>query len=326
MVMTDELLIKFLLKETSEEENTAVEKWLAADPKHISEFLELEKIWESSQLLAPKSTVNEETAWLSFKEKVNKKGRPTEKEKALVLPLKRKYTWINVAAVLILALGAWVFYEVLTPEKYMAIAANREVIIQKLPDGSELTINKRSALSYASDFKTDRSVRLDSGEVFFNVAPDKSHPFIIEVDQVAVKVVGTSFNVKHVHQQTEVIVETGIVKVSLKGETINLVAGERVLINSNVQKLVKEQNKDELYSYYRTKVFILKNTELWKLAEVLSQAYDTKINVEPAIKNLTLNTTLKLNVPLDYNLGIICQGLNLTYSSNGKEIQLSNKK
>lgn len=326
MAMTDELLIKFLLKETSEEENTAVEKWLTADPKHISEFLELEKIWESSQLLAPKSTVNEAAAWLSFKEKVNKKEKPAEKEKTAVLPIKRKYTWINVAAVLILALGAWVFYEVLTPEKYMDIAANQKVIVQKLPDGSELTLNKRSALSYASDFKTDRSVRLDSGEVFFNVAPDKRHPFIIEVDQVLVKVVGTSFNVKHDNQQTEVIVETGMVKVSLKGETINLVAGERVLINSNAQKLVKEQNKDELYSYYRTHVFILKNTELWKLAEVLSQAYDTKINVEPAVKNLILNTTLKLNVPLDYNLGIICQVLNLTYSSNGKEIQLSNKK
>ena len=326
MAMTDELLIKFLLKETSEEENKAVEKWLAADPENITSFLEMEKIWESSQLLAPTVPVNEEVAWRSFKEKLSKKEQPTERAQAVVLPIKRKYTWINVAAVFILALGAWIFYEVLTPEKYMALASNQEVIVQKLPDGSELTLNKKSALSYASDFKTDRSVRLDSGEVFFNVAPDKSHPFIIEVEEVSVKVVGTSFNVKHVNQQTEVIVETGIVKVSLKGETINLVAGERVLINSSSKKLVKEQNKDELYNYYRTNIFVLKNTELWKLTEVLNQAYDAKISLSPSIRNLTLNTTLKLNAPLDYNLGIICQGLNLTYSSNGKEILLSNKK
>lgn len=330
--MTDELLIKFLLKETSEEETTAIEKWLAADPANVSEFLELEKIWESSQLLAPKSPVNEELAWLNFREKLNKKEKVGVLQHKSAVPdqnvvsLQRKYTWINVAAVFILALGAWVFYEVLTPEQYMDLAANQEVITQKLPDGSELTLNKKSALSYASDFKTDRSVRLDSGEVFFNVAPDKSHPFIIEVDQVSVKVVGTSFNVKHKNQQTEVIVETGIVKVSLKGETINLVAGERVLINSSSEKLLKEQNQDQLYNYYRTRTFVLKNTPLWKFSEVLNQAYDVKITVDPAIKNLTLSTTLKLNESLDYNLGIICQTLNLIHSSKGKEILLSNKK
>ncbi|MCX2449898.1 FecR domain-containing protein [Pedobacter sp. PLR] len=330
--MTDELLIKFLLKETSEEETTAIEKWLAADPANVSAFLELEKIWESSQLLAPKSPVNEELAWLSFKEKLNKKEKVGLLQHKSAVPdqnvvsLQRKYTWINVAAVFILALGAWVFYKVLTPAQYMDLAANQEVITQKLPDGSELTLNKKSALSYASDFKTDRSVRLDSGEVFFNVAPDKSHPFIIEVDQVSVKVVGTSFNVKHKNQQTEVIVETGIVKVSLKGETINLVAGERVLINSSSEKLLKERNQDQLYNYYRTRTFVLKNTPLWKFSEVLNQAYDVKITVDPAIKNLTLSTTLKLNETLDYNLGIICQTLNLTYSSKGKEILLTNKK
>ncbi|WP_316820107.1 FecR domain-containing protein [Pedobacter gandavensis] len=316
--MTDELLIKFLLKETSEEESTAIEKWLAADPAHVSEFLELEKIWESSQFLAPQIQVNEMDAWLRFKEQVKKEER--------VLPLRRKYTWINVAAVFVLMVGALIFYEVFTPKKYMELIANQEILVQKLPDGSELTLNKKSALSYASDFKKDRSLRLDSGEVFFNVVPDKSHPFTIEVDKVSVKVVGTSFNVRYQNHQTEVIVETGIVKVSLSGETVDLLAGERILISATSEKLMKEQNQDQLYNYYRTKVFVLKNTELWKLINVLNEAYDAKIKIDPNLKNLTLNTTLKLTAPLDYNLNIICEGLNLTYIGNGKEILLSNKK
>lgn len=324
MAMTDEILIKFLLKETSDEENRAVEKWLAADPAHVSEFLELEKIWESSQLLAPKSTVNEAEAWISFQDKVKKKKQ--EKETAVIVPLRRNYTWISVAAVFLLAFGSWMLYQVFSPVTYTLLNANQEILTQKLPDGSELILNKRSALSYATNFTKDRSIRLDSGDVFFQVAPDKSHPFIIQVDQVSVKVVGTSFNVKHLNQQTEVIVETGIVKVSLGGETVELVKGERILISGNTKKLVKEQNKDELYNYYRTKLFVLRNTPLWKLAQVLNEAYDVKISVDPALRNLTYNTTLKLDAPLDYNLGIICMGLNLTYSSNGKDIVLSNKK
>ncbi|MNR18056.1 fec operon regulator FecR [compost metagenome] len=104
-------------------------------------------------------------------------------------------------------MGAWTIYQFVTPVAYTAVMAGNKVMTRTLPDGSELTLNKKTQLSYASNFKNNRSIRLDSGDVFFNVAHDKSHPFVIEIDEVSVEVVGTSFNVKHVNSQTEVIVE-----------------------------------------------------------------------------------------------------------------------
>jgi len=319
--MTDELLIKFLLKETSEEENTAVQEWLAADPANISSFIQLEKIWEAGQLLAPESKVDEEQAWNKFREKTSQL-----KKEVVVLPLKKSYTWLKVAAVFVLAIGAWTLYQLMTPVAYTNLTAGNEVVIKTLPDGSELTINKNAQLSYASDFKNDRSVRLDSGEVFFNVAHDKTRPFIIEADQVSVEVVGTSFNVKHTVNKTEVIVETGIVKVKLGNEEIRLIKGERVSISNNSKKLVKAQSEDQLYNYYRSKLFIFNGTPLSEVAEILNEAYDVHISIDPAAEKHTLFTTLKLTSTLDYNLELICDALQLTRSGNRQDILLSNKK
>lgn len=320
--MTDELLIKFLLKETSEEENTAIQEWLAADPANISVFIQFEKIWEAGKTLAPISKVDEEAAWNKFREKTTKLKR----EAAVVLPLKKNYTWLKVAAVFVLAIGAWTLYQLMSPVAYTNLTASNEVLIKTLPDGSELTINKKSQLSYASDFKNDRSVRLDSGEVFFNVAHDKTRPFIIKADQVSVEVVGTSFNVKHTVNKTEVIVETGIVKVRLGNEEIRLIKGERVSISNDTKKLLKEQSEDQLYNYYRSKLFVCNGNPLTEVAEVLNEAYDVNISVDPAARKYTLFTTLKLSATLEENLKLICETFDLTFSRNQREILLSNKK
>jgi transmembrane sensor len=321
--MTDELLIKFLLKETSEEENTAIQEWLAADPANISSFIQIEKIWEAGKLLTPVSKVDEEQAWNKFKEKTT---NLKQKEPAVVLPLKKNYTWLKVAAVFVLAIGAWTLYQLMAPVAYTDLTASTEVLIKTLPDGSELTINKNSQLSYASDFKNDRNIRLDSGEVFFNVAHDKTRPFVIEADQVSVEVVGTSFNVKHSAKKTEVIVETGIVKVRLGNEEIRLVKGERVSIGSSTKKLIKEQSEDQLYNYYRSKLFLCNGNSLTEVAEVLNEAYGAKISVDPSAQKHTLFTTLKLSTTLEENLTLICRTLDLTISRNQQEILLSNKK
>ena len=66
-----------------------------------------------------------------------------------------------------------------------------------LPDGTKVWLNAGSRLSYDSDMlrKDIRAVSL-SGEAFFDVAKDKNHCFIIHTDKIAIRVLGTSFNVK----------------------------------------------------------------------------------------------------------------------------------
>lgn len=316
--MTDELLIKFLLKETTEEESITVQNWLDANPTNTTYFLQFEKIWNSSKTLSGQSTVNENEAWLRFKQKTVSHNTVTRK-------LKPKYNWLKIAAVLVLVAAGWSLYNVIKPVTYINVIAGNTVTTKILPDGSELTLNKNAKISYANNFKRNRSIHLQQGDVFFNVAHDKSKPFVIDIDKVSVLVVGTSFNIKHLGNKTEVIVETGIVKVTFGKAQVNLQKGEKVIINNSTEQLIKEQNTDQLYNYYRSNEFIAINTPLWRMVEVLNEQYNANIIInDQAIKNLPLNTTLKVSASLDRNLDVICNTLGITMQRNQNQILLSN--
>ncbi len=96
--------------------------------------------------------------------------------------------------VLLVSLSAY-FYMESQPELILAATTDhlQEVI---LPDGSRVTLNHYSRLEYPSKFdKEKRNVTL-SGEAYFDVARDTSHPFIVNVDKVNIEVLGTQFNVQ----------------------------------------------------------------------------------------------------------------------------------
>lgn len=67
----------------------------------------------------------------------------------------------------------------------------------KLPDGTVVQLNSDSRISYDMDMQHSaiREIKL-IGEAFFKVAHDKSKPFIVRTDKVAIKVLGTEFNLK----------------------------------------------------------------------------------------------------------------------------------
>jgi len=174
-----------------------------------------------------------------------------------------------------------------------------------LSDGSVITLNKKSTITYPSKFKGNtRSIAL-KGEAFFNVAPDKKKPFIISVNDVQVTVVGTSFNIKSENGNTEVIVESGIVRVTQSGKTVELLAGEKIVMSSNDSIATKEAVNDKLYNYYRTKEFVCDDTPLWKLVQVVNEAYDAKIIIGRKELNDKRLTTTFNNESLEQVLEVI---------------------
>ncbi|MES2652026.1 MAG: FecR domain-containing protein [Bacteroidota bacterium] len=313
--MNDELLIKFLLNESNSEENDEVNSWLALADENAMYLAQLEKIWIESKNLSIKSEVDVEAAWLKFKSNAN--AVPTVK-------LKPWSTWMRIAAVFVLVIGSLTLYTVFKSNGYTDVNTNAQVLSQVLPDGSELTLNKFSHIKFANNFKSNRSVELDSGDVFFKVEKDKTKPFIIKIDKISVQVVGTSFNIKHLKQQTEVIVETGIVKVSLGASEVLLRKGEKVIIPKGAIKLEKLPVNDQLYNYYRSKLFIADQTPLPTLIAALNEAYGSKVVLEGAAKDLIVNTTLPYEKSLEDNLKTIIDTFdNLKIKRNQNEIILS---
>lgn len=312
--MNNEILIKFLLKESSSEENERVKTWLSEGEENRVHFKQLQQIWMESEQLKSSAPVDADVAWQKFKAKTEQSSKGTT-----VTPLRRNYAWIGIAAALFVAVGTWM---VISMFAYQEIKSDGEVLTRQLPDGSELTINKNSMISYASNFRNNRSLRLEKGEVFFNVEPDQKHPFVIEIDEVNVQVVGTSFNIKRLKGATEIVVETGIVKVNNGTEEIKLVKGEKVVIGNAAKSLHKEKIDNHFYNYYRTKLFVANNTPLPELVTAINEAYGSNIILDGESKKTRISITLEYG-SLDDNLRYIAATLNLKISRNQHEIRLS---
>lgn len=316
--MSDDLLIKYLLKETSLEENAEVTRWLVADPENQKEFLRFELIWNESKKLELKSKADPDEAWEDFQKRI-----PENRPKAIERSIHSKLTWLKVAAVLFILTGAaWSFYRIQL-NAYDTISSGKTVLTEVLPDGSNVTLNKNAVLSYKKDFKGNtRSVRLEEGEVFFDISRDKTKPFIIDVDEVSIRVLGTAFNVKQKDNFTEIIVERGLVRVSRNNQQVDLSKGEKLIVRKDEAEFHKELNKDQLYNYYRTKIFSADNTPLWRMVEILNEAYQSDIIIDnPELRDLPLNTTFK-NESLDTILLVIAETFEIKVVREGEKILL----
>jgi transmembrane sensor len=314
--------VKHLLGETSPAENALVREWLLADLSNQSYYDELKKVWDTSLQLAASSTVDEHKAWQRFRQRIN--DGDTERPAApSVLPEKQRTNWLRIAASVIIVLGLGLGgYRLMRGQPVETIVAQSTgtVLTDTLPDGSTVTLNKTSSLTYPSKFEGEqRAVKL-TGEAFFHVTPDKKKPFVIAVNDVQVTVVGTSFNIRTENGFTDVVVETGIVRVTRNGKTVELHANER-LRTSAQDTLQKEAVEDKLYNYYRTKEFICDDTPLWKLVETLNEAYQSDIIIgKEELRNQRINIVLK-NESLDRVLELVSATLNARIiKSNGQLI------
>jgi transmembrane sensor len=202
------------------------------------------------------------------------------------------------------------------------ISSGTRTLIDTLPDGSVVTLNKKSTISYPEHFTgSTRQVTL-TGEAFFDVTPDKSKPFIISVNDVTVRVVGTSFNVKDNAEKTEVIVETGLVEVANKDQKVKISPREKATVIKSNPELVRQNVQDQFYNYYRTGKLVCEDTPLWKLVEILNETYEANIVIEnDRIKDLIINTTFDQK-SLDSTLSIVGETLTIKVEHHGELIVL----
>lgn len=314
----DELLIKYLLKETDSAEQVEIQRWLTEEEANQRYFNQFKLIWEESKKLESISTVDEHAAWVRFKQRVE----PVVPEKK-VIPL---FTPLRYAAVLVTMLGvAWLAYSFLKTSNsnpIVALHSGNEVVTKTLADGSVVTLNKNSTISFPEEFNGDTRLVTLTGEAFFDITPNKTKPFLIESGDVTVKVVGTSFNVKNSTSKTVVTVETGQVEVTQKTHLIKLSPGERGTLLSNGATPTKQAVSDTFYNFYRTKELVCDNTPLWKIVELLNEQSPRQIIIaNDELLNLPISTTFR-NQSTDSILAIISQTLGIRVEHKEDKILL----
>jgi len=108
-----------------------------------------------------------------------------------------------------------------------------ERVSQILNDGSYLHLNADSELT-AQLLPHARQVELKKGQVFFDVAKDKTRPFIINSGQAEIKVLGTSFDVERTKNEVVVTVYEGRVEVSALDKVILTPSQQAVIKNGHI--------------------------------------------------------------------------------------------
>lgn len=109
--------------------------------------------------------------------------------------------------------------------------------IRRVPlgDGSIAAINTASRISVRLA-EARREVRLEAGEAWFQVARDRTRPFVVEAGPVRVQAVGTAFSVRRGADGADVMVTEGVVEAWASGaepRRIRIAAGERAFIADN---------------------------------------------------------------------------------------------
>jgi transmembrane sensor len=96
------------------------------------------------------------------------------------------------------------------PHRYATGTGER--LAATLRDGSQVTLDTQSELEVAFT-PAERIVRLVRGQAYFEVAKDKQHPFVVEVDRRRLVAVGTAFDVRMDAHLVQVTMVEGTVRV-----------------------------------------------------------------------------------------------------------------
>lgn len=320
--MNDELLVKYLLGEVTSAERSVVEDWVNASSANNRYFNHFRLIWETSKQVIIPPTINPEDAWQRFQQRTQK----TSEKPTLIRKINSRFKWMAAAAILFVcavSLALAYFLLDLRPGTPITIVSSTFPKSDTLPDGSIAILNKNSSISYSPGFSgRERKVKL-KGEAFFSVTPDKQKPFVVDVNDLTITVVGTSFNIKGGGSATQVIVETGIVRVTKDNATIELRPNEKLLTSTADPVMKKEKVTDKLHQYYRSKEFVCDKTPLWKLVEVINEAYNSNIVIKDnELKSLPLTTTF-YNESLEQILSVISETFDISVQHQNGQIILS---
>ena len=201
--------------------------------------------------------------------------------------------WWRMAAIwavpLLMLGAAYYFYQTSNKTPYADVAfvnkftAYGECAMVTLPDSSKVWVNGGSTLIYPSRFVSgERNVFL-SGEAFFDVTKDASHPFVVNINQIKLKVLGTTFNVNSYPHNEEITttLETGKILLTVEGKNAPFILNpnDQLTYNSKTGEVSIAQVNASRYGSWRTGVLFFNNQPFDKVIEQLERTYHVSFYV-----------------------------------------------
>lgn len=168
-----------------------------------------------------------------------------------------------------------------------------------LSDGTVVYLNYGSTIKYPRFFsKGSRPVEL-SGEAYFKVAHKPKQAFIVESKGIHVVALGTSFNVNAYPDQDILSATLVHGKLELRRaiaegfafETMEVKPNQHVSINLNTGEQTSSQGNIQKYIAWKDGKLLFEETNITVMAQTLGRMYNTDIEVDDEIKELTYTAT-----------------------------------
>lgn len=313
--MTPILLAKYLNKECTASEIVAVEDWQSANQSNAQELGLLEEIWSKSKTATSGYRPNEQVAWQKIQQHIQQDSSETEVRPLYSAQKKMTYWLMAAAMVLILGFGNWWLQRgAQAPMVEFASSENLQNLI--LPDGSKVTLNKHSKISYAEGLEgEERKLKLE-GEAYFEVAHNPERPFIVYQENTAVKVLGTQFNLRLNREDESVEVQLAKGKVAFyavdqKENIVELMPGEQAIYTSqSIQKYVISSPN---YDSWKTGILSFDDMPLAQAIKDLQQHFHVKIEVGEELLKESKITAIFEHSKLENILDAVSYALDAEY-------------
>lgn len=186
-----------------------------------------------------------------------------------------------------------------------------------LPDGTKVWLNAASSITYPTIFAGHERLVKVKGEVYMEVAHDKTMPFIVNVDdKINVKALGTSFNINSYPDEENIITtlvegkvqvwekhETGKQEPEREKKMIILSPGQQVLKvisreNAPLQQISVNPDQVSQVLAWKNGYFSFENTGIKEMARQIERWYDVKFIFEGDFSDMELGGKMDRGVKL----------------------------
>ncbi len=302
----DDRLLKYFLGELDDSDQLQLLKQINSDESLKREYIRLQNIFALSHLA--KHEGDEEAARVSFRQFVRRVEAKRRREFIKSLGKIAAFALVLITSTVFLTLyfSKNNVREIATNTLYVPAGQRAQITLQ---DGTTVWLNAQSTLTYPSHFAgKERKVTL-TGEAFFDVAKNPHKPFIVESQDIRLKVLGTQFNVYNYPKTgySRIALVEGSVKISWNAnESDHVILKPNQEVNLQGGKASISRITNPNHFLWKDGIYCFENERLIDIIEKLQLYYDVTIKVEdPEIFNVRYTGKFRQRDGIDEILRII---------------------
>lgn len=310
----EQIILRNLSGEASCEDIITFSDWLASSARNKENFLKIKKYWDAE--VAGAKLQNPEATYKKLLERIRKGER-----KDTVRKLWIKYAGAAAVALIIGISGYWIGGQKnITPEQYYSYITGNSISSFELPDGTEISLNKNSKLSYSSSYgEKVREVSLE-GEGHFSVTKDKAKAFIVDLNGSKISVLGTVFNVKNYKKEnvtTATLVE-GSIRFETPEQQILLKPDQQLVFNKSENKIDIENVSADLVTAWKSHLIKYKSIPFKEFLNMLKKQYDVEIILSnEVLGNQKVTGSFDESLTVDQILDLMKKNLSFKWKKQG---------